>query len=343
MNAKNRLESAAFFVPDPWTPTRIDGPLALRGLYEAVAQAVNDNAQARVSAGSLARLLRGFMAYARPANWLRYLGYAFGARSHPWRKAMFLDLLLADVFIKETNRTRPHFATLFLNAAAHIQHHYLFCSSVYEGPLRNPGWYVKPGEDPIFEVYQLYDRIIEWTMAAFPDARFMIGTGLHQNPHSSLTFYWRLRDHDGFLRRIGLDFDAVSPRMSRDFLVNCGTPERALAAAALLQQARADDGQPLFEVDNRGTDLFVMLVYPREITPGQGFSVGDRPYANLRESVAFVALKNGEHDGVGYLVDTGKRRDPAAKPIALASIPDLVTEYLLNEPFALPTLPPAKA
>jgi hypothetical protein len=343
MNAKNRLERPAFFVPDPWTATRIDGPLPLRGLYEAVVQAVNDNAQSRVSAGSLVRLLRGFLAYARPSNWSAYLGYAFGARSHPWRKAMFLDLLLADVFIKETSRTRPHFATLFLNAAAHIQHHYLFCSSEYEGPLRNPGWYVGSGEDPIYEVYQLYDRIVEWTMSAFPDARFMIGTGLHQNPHSSLTFYWRLRDHDAFLRRIGLEFDAVSPRMSRDFLVNCGSPERALAAAALLQQARAEDGLPLFEVDNRGTDLFVMLVYPREIKAGQGFSVGGRTFGNLRDAVAFVALKNGEHDGVGYLVDTGRKQDPAAKPIALASIPDLVTDYLLNEPFAVPASPQSRA
>jgi hypothetical protein len=240
--------------------------------------------------------------------------------------------------MREASRTQPHFATLFLNSAAHIQHHYLFCSSAYQGSLRNPEWYVKPGEDPIFEVYQLYDRIIASTMRRFPQARFMIGTGLHQNPHSSVSFYWRLRDHAEFLRALGVVFDTVSPRMSRDFLVACGTAERAAAAAAILVQARADDGEALFEVDNRGSDLFVMFVYPRDITNSSGFRLGERRFEGLKEKVAFVALKNGEHDGVGYLVDTGRRNDPQERPIALASIPALVANYLLRDasPFGAP-------
>lgn len=338
MNAKNRLKSPAFFVPDPWTSTRVDASPVLRRLYEAIAQAVNDNAQSRVSVSSLTRLLRGFLSYARPANWPTYLRYVAGARGHPWRKAMFLDLLLADVFIRETTRARPHFATLFLNAAAHIQHHYLFCSSAYQGPLRNPEWYVRPGEDPIFEVYQLYDRIIADTMRSFPQARFMLGTGLHQNPHSKVTFYWRLRDHANFLRSLGVEFDSVAPRMSRDFLVSCGTAERGAAAAHRLAQVVADDGAPLFEVDNRGSDLFVEFVYSRDIDATTGCRVGEQRLSGLREQVAFVALKNGEHDGMGYLIDTGRRNDPADRPIALASIPALVTNYLLDDvgPFGAP-------
>jgi hypothetical protein len=252
---------------------------------------------------------------------------------------MFLDLLLADVFVHETQRTRPHFATLFLNAAAHIQHHYLFCSSAYRGPNRNPEWYVRPGEDPVFEIYQLYDRIVARVMREFPSARLMLATGLHQNPHSTVTFYWRLRDHAAFVRELGVEFESVSPRMSRDFLVICGTPERAAAAARILEQTLADDGTPLFEVDNRGSDLFVMFTFPRDIPEGAGYRVGSRTFAGLRSRVAFVALKNGEHDGAGYLVDTGQKLDPGAAPVALASIPSLVTGYLLGEPFDLEMSP----
>jgi hypothetical protein len=338
MNAKNRLKSPAFFVPDPWTATRVDASPVLKRLYGAIAQAVNDNAQSRVSVRSLMQLLRGFLAYSRAANWPTYLGYVAGARGHPWRKAMFLDLLLSDVFIRETARTRPHFATLFLNAAAHIQHHYLFCSSAYQGPLRNPEWYVRPGEDPIFEVYQLYDRIIADTMRSFPKARFMLATGLHQNPHSRVTFYWRLRDHSNFLRGLGVDFENVAPRMSRDFLVDCGTVERALHAADQLSRVTADDGIPLFEIDNRGSDLFVMFTYPHDIDDKAGYRLEGRRLPGLRDQVAFVALKNGEHDGVGYLIDTGYRHDPAGQPIALASIPALVTDYFqaTSAPFGTP-------
>lgn len=338
MNAKNRLREPAFFIPDPWTATTIHASPTLKRLYAAISQAVNDNAKSRVSARSLLGLLAGFVAHASPANWSRYIGLAASAMGHPWRKAMFLDLLLADVFANETARTRPHFATLFLNAAAHIQHHYLFSSTVYEGKARNPEWYIKRGEDPVFEVYALYDRILGSMLRKFPKSRFMIGTGLHQNPHETVTFYWRLTDHASFLGELGVSFDSVSPRMSRDFLIECGSSEKAAAAERLLRQAQADDGAPLFEVDNRGNDLFVMFTYPNDITADAGFRIGDRRLTGLRSKVAFVALKNGEHDGLGYLIDTGARLDPVAKPIALASIPALVGDYLLDgqNPFGEP-------
>jgi hypothetical protein len=171
----------------------------------------------------------------------------------------------------------------------------------------------------------------------------MLATGLHQNPHTTVTFYWRLKDHAGFLRGLGVEFDSVTPLMSRDFLVVCGTRERAAAAARVLEQTVADDGSPLFEVDNRGTELFVMLVYPKDITAATGYRTGSRTLLNLREHVAFVALKNGEHDGVGYLVDTGKKLDPAAEPIALTSLPSLVTHYLLGESFPPAAMPQAEA
>jgi hypothetical protein len=333
MNAKNRLRQPAFFVPDPWTQTAVHASPVLQRLYEAIVQVVGDNASARVTPRSIANLLKGFVAFASPAHWGRYVKLALTARSRPWRKAIFLDLLLADVFMHEVRRTRPHFATLFVNAAAHIQHHYLFCSSVYEGGIRNPEWYVRPGVDPVLEVYQLYDRIIARAMAAFPQARLMIGTGLHQNPHPKVTFYWRLQDHAGFLRRLGVDFSSVQALMSRDFVVTCASPEAARAAEQRLGLVTANDGVPLFEVDNRGNDLFVMLTYPNDITGQTTYRLGDGAAQPLREHVVFVALKNGEHHGVGYFLDTARRFDPAARPIPLMSIPDLVMEAVLGPGF----------
>ena len=44
MNAKNRLREPAFFVPDPWTANDHPRFADVKGLYAAVAQAVNENA-----------------------------------------------------------------------------------------------------------------------------------------------------------------------------------------------------------------------------------------------------------------------------------------------------------
>ncbi len=331
MNAKNRLRNAAFFVPDPWTPTDITALPTLKALYAAISQAVNDNARSRLTARSLKDLVRGFAAYALPENLGQYAMLASSSVRGPWRKAMFLDLLLADVFISEVQRTRPDFATLFVNAAAHIQHHYLFCSTVYRGQSRNPDWYIRPGTDPVYEVYTLYDRIVRSVMRRFPGARLMLGTGLHQVPHESVTFYWRLRDHADFLRRIGILFARVEPRMSRDFVVSFDNEDAARNAQAVLESARAEDGIPLFEVDNRGLDIFAMLTYPCDIDARSGFAVGEQRHAHLRDRVTFVALKNGDHDGVGYFVDTGRRLQPQDPPIPLAAMPQLINDALFGQ------------
>jgi hypothetical protein len=126
MNAKNRTRNAAFFVPDPWTPTTVSAGALLTGLYRAVSQAVNDNAQGRLTPSAVVWLAAGAARYANARNYARYARLIAGASSRPWVKSIILDLLLADVFATEVRRTQPQFASLFLNAAAHIQHHYMF-------------------------------------------------------------------------------------------------------------------------------------------------------------------------------------------------------------------------
>jgi hypothetical protein len=308
MNAGNRLTDAAFFVPDPWTKTSVAAPALMRGAYEAICQAVGDNAEGHIGPGSAARLAAGLLAYARPSNWAEYARLAaLGTKRH-WARAVFLDRFLADCFLRLWKRTRPDFATLFLNGAAHIQHHYLFNSTAYQGPFRNPPWYLPAGMDPVFEVYKLYDRIVAECLALDPQLRVMMATGLHQDPVDEPVFYWRLRDHAGFLRRLGCEFARVEPRMSRDFLVACADASQASRTENLLKAQKAPDGVALFEVDNRGESLFVTLSYPHDIPP------------QLAADVVFVAIKNGRHNGIGYFLDTGARAAPQDEPIPLAQL-----------------------
>ena len=326
MNAKNRCIDPAFFVPDPWTRTRVSGSAMLARLYEPIAQAVNDNAGARITSRSAVDLLLGMARYARPANYAQYvLDTAAAVRSRPWRKAMVLDRLLADVFVRETRAHRPGFASLFLNAGAHIQHHYLFSSATYDGAIRNPDWYVPAGADPVLEAYALYDRIVGQVRDAFPDARLMLATALHQNPHGMVTMYWRLKDHAAFLRAAGVPFATVEPRMSRDFVMTATDASQAALAQRRLETIRVADGTLLFEVDNRGDSLFVQLVWDRDIPADLSYWIDDAPVSGLREQVDFVAIKNGEHDGIGYFLDTGLTPERATD-FALAELPARIAE-----------------
>ena len=329
MNAKHRLRDPAFFVPDPWTPTSITAPGTLRRLSKAISQAVNDNAQARLTLGSTLSLATGIAAYARPENYGRYAGLLSGAlRQQPWKRALFLDLLLADIFVRQVRSTGPHFSSLFLNAGAHIQHHYLFSSAAYRGSHRNPQWYAPSGTDPVFEAYEIYDHVLGMVRRAFPGARIMVATGLHQDPHPELTYYWRLKDHADFLRGIGVLFAKVDPRMSRDFLITCRDEHEAELAAQRLSKAVAGDGLPLFDVDNRGRELFVMLVYPHEIDAAFRFRIEADEYTDLRDHVAFVALKNGQHNGTGYFLDTGSPKGSLPAEFSLAEIPQRIAAAL---------------
>lgn len=327
LNAANRLRNAAFFVPDPWTEGSVSGPDSLRRLYEAISQAVNDNAQSRMFLRSVLWLIVGFLRYSRSSNLFQYFRYALKARTKPWTRALFLDCLLSDVFIKLWLETRPDFASLFLNGAAHMQHHYFFNSSVYSGSQRNPEWYVRPGDDPVLEAYELYDSVLGSVQRSAPGTRILVATGLSQDPCDSPVYYYRLRNHDAFLRKIGVEFKRVLARMSRDFLVECDDAAQARAAEQVLRSGTLGK-VPLFEVDNRGTSLFVMLSYPHRIGEPARASFSTGEIGMLDQDVVFVAMKNGHHNGIGYLIDTGM---PAAsgERVPLASVFNQVVDACL--------------
>jgi hypothetical protein len=326
MNAKNRCRSPAFFLPDPWTDTKITGSFLMRKFHQAVARSVNENATSRVSSSSAFWLAAGTLAYARMSNYPRYAKLALAAvQRRSWAKAILLDQVLADLFVALVKREGVGFGSLFLNAAAHIQHHYMFNSAVYEGAQSNPEWYISRGDDPVLDVYQIYDGIVGQVTGMFPDARILLATGLHQDPHPETTFYWRLKDHAAFLHSLGVNPQYVQPLMSRDFLAGFDNNESAFAAEQLLAQVRAHDGTPLFEIDNRGEDLFVMFTWPNEIADDFTYEVNGVTRLGLRNEVAFVAIKNGRHNGVGYLVDTG-RSGKVGERLPLTGLPSKIAE-----------------
>ena len=172
-------------------------------------------------------------------------------------------MLLFEIHKTLYKRKNPNFSTLFLNAGAHIQHHYFFNSPyVTSKDLTNPSWYINEEEDPFLEMLKVYDEMI-LDLLGIKNAELIIATGLSQNPYEKLKFYYRLKDHKSFLEKVGIKFKNVVPRMTRDFLVSFDSIEDAKAAQYKLSKILVDNKIKLFEgSDNRGKDIFVVLTYP---------------------------------------------------------------------------------
>ena len=300
MNASNKLKNPAFFIPDPWTKTPCDNSYFSRSITDAIVQAVNDNSQSKLTIKTILHLGMAFIALVKPARYIPMVKYAVNALGKPWRKALFLDMLLYEIHKTLCKRKKPNFSTLFLNAGAHIQHHYFFNSPYVDSPkLKNPAWYIGKDDDPFLEMLKVYDEMLT-DLLEFPNTEIIVATGLSQKPYEQLKFYYRLKDHASFLEKIGVEFIDVVPRMTRDFLVSFDSEEQALKAEQQLSKILVNNEVKLFEeIDNRGQDIFVVLTYPSEITDKTIISYSGKE-SLLSDLVSFVAIKNGEHQSKGF-------------------------------------------
>lgn len=330
-NAENRLKSPSFFIPDPWTKTIPYGNMILKALYQAIHQSVNDNAKSKLNLKSLFALGIGFLLYVPVSRWFHYFKKILKIKN-PGTRAIILDSLLADIHLTLWKKYNPDFSHLFLNSGAHIQHHYLFNSEAYKGDLNNPDWYCPSGFDPLIQILSEYDYQIGQILK-LKETKLIIATGLNQQPHNHLTYYWRLKEHAKFIKKIGIEnFSEISPRMSRDFLIKFDTETDALRAENLLVSLYATkDDLSIFEVDNRGTSLFVELIYPNIIENN------DSIYSNkssfklemFNSYIAFVAIKNGEHNKSGYLTSNFDLKQK--KQIPLSDLNSIIKKEALSQ------------
>lgn len=301
MNADNRLNSPTYFIPDPWTSTHSDESFFSRLLTGVLRQTVNDNAASKITVKSIFALVLALFKFVRPSRYSEFVRLFLMCLKQPWRKALFLDLFLHEVHLSQLKSCKPNFSTLFLNAGAHIQHHYFLNSKFApfkEDRMGNPDWYMPQALDPICEMLKVYDAIISEYLNL--DCDVVIATGLRQVAYEEPQFYYRLKDHRSFLEHIGINFKDVFPRMTRDFLITFESDNDVTEAFMVLDNLRLSDGEKLFgEISLRNKELFVVLTYPKEVTLDLSFSI-QSDQLKLIDHVSFVAIKNGQHDSTGY-------------------------------------------
>lgn len=311
MNAPNRIEEEnSLFVPDPWTNTTVTGDFFTKSLYLAVRDAVNANSLGEVSVKSLLRLLVGLLPLWRRVNPLVLLRLYKASKRNRWYKALILDYLLSVLFVHQVKKKRPVYGSVFLNAGAHIQHHYMFDSSLYKGCHSNPKGYASEELDPLLEVYKMYDEILAYVVKSCPEYRVMIVTGLSQKPNPKKVYYYRPRSHEELLRAIGISGFAVEPRMSRDMLISFGDSESAALAEKILKNCfvLSEGGElkePLFYLENRGDSIFVMVSYKQPLVDGDSIFVGSQVIGGFSDFFVHVSVENAIHRSVGFLLDTG--------------------------------------
>ena len=328
INGSNNTKKSSFWIPDPWTDTKVSGNRFVHRFSKALNQLVNDNSQEKMSFFSFIVIIEALITKSQISSWKTYFLCCFGAiKKHHWSKVIFLDRLLSDIFISLWKSNHPDFSSLWMNGGAHIQHHYLCSSAPYEGNLKNPEWYVPKGIDPLLEILEMYDLFLNELMS-LKNSRLIIAVAIKQIPYENPVFYWRLKNHASFLNKIGIKFKKIQPRMSIDFLVEFENEQDLVFAKKTLSSVKSSKGDLIFsEVDETKEGLFVSLTFPSEIQENFNIFINSKIYKNFENEVAFVAIKNGHHNDTGYYLDNSRKPGELENNIPLNNIFSFVMDH----------------
>ena len=136
-----------------------------------------------------------------------------------------------------------------------------------------------------------------------------------------------------FAQKIGvINFQEIIPRMSRDFLIKFENCAEANNVENLLNDfVLSRDSAKIFEIDNRSTSLFVELIYPNNVLDTDSIISGKNniTVSEFKKYISFVAIKNGEHNGIGYLTSNINLKSP--KQIKLVELKTLIKKIALSE------------
>lgn len=327
MNAVNRCSSPDFFIPDPWTDTRLVGDKKLADVYKIVRGLVNDNASIKFSYMHMLKLgLKTFSLFNLSA-FLRILKDVPLILRYKWAKAAVLDMLFFSICIRLIDKHRSDFCSLFLNAAAHIQHHHTYDAEAYKGKKRNPVWYSdarESGVDPLLFIYKYYDWMLGY-LASRDDISVIMATGLSQLPNDVDHFQYRISDVSDFTKLLAVDGINIKMRMSRDFLIMGGRDALAEAKNRLGDFKVVD--KPLITVDDRGDSLFCQVSYFGAPEVLSNCSVNGSPL-DLSKMLVLVSVENGIHQSTGYMADIdnilGDSIKGASSEIPLEALHDLI-------------------
>lgn len=323
MNARNSLNDACYFVPDPWTKTMPSNNLFVKMLSSVLKQTVNDNSKGTITAKSIFYILILFLRFMKLKDYPNLFYQAIKSRGKSWRKALFLDTFVHKIHLKLLTEKKPDFTTVFLNAGAHIQHHYLFNSEF--SSKSNPNWYIDQKHDPFEEMLYFYDKILG-DYLNINGYESLIVTGLNQKEFDEPQIYWRLANHEQFLKKLNIEYKDVHPRMTRDFLITFDSISDLKNGIEKLSSIRDSEGNRFFGIiDERESSLFVTLTYPYEIKDKEFHGLPSS--IKISNEIVFVAVKNGEHDPNGEIFSSFDHKFTSADDLNVSKVHTIIDEF----------------
>lgn len=297
MNFKNNLKNSLYFIPDPWSQSDPDSNLFSKLITSTIRKFVNENSSKEKNFKDYFKLMFIFLINFRFKNIKLLFKLIFNISNH-WNKALLFEYFLNNLHLNNMEKYRPDFTSIFFNSGAHIQHHYYF-NSIFLNKIKNPNWYIDKKHDPIFDMLKFYDEII-FEYQKNKDYDLMIATGLRQIPYDRIKYYYRLKNHNEFLKKISVKFKDVIPKMSRDFLVFFDDQESTNKAEKIFNQINELNKMQIFYTDKRNNSIFVTLTINDQISDKYEIMVNKDNRINLNNYVNFIAIKNGMHDQKGY-------------------------------------------
>lgn len=303
MNAANRLKNPAYFIPDPWTETSSDSSSFSKRLTKMLKQSVNENAKGKISFQSLLTICEVVFRTFNIKKTFFLIKIILSSFLKPWKKSLVLDYLIHLVHLYFLKKRKVDFSSVFFNAGAHIQHHYFYNIKYINNLKKNPKWYIDPKADPFEDMLVVYDQIIkDYLDLSSKQNKLIFATGLRQIPYDMTKFYYRLKNHKSFLKKLGINFLEVLPRMTRDFEIIFANSDNLTDAVEIFKKITVKKNKlKIFnEIEIRNLSLFVSLTYPNEVEKDDIILINDLEL-NFYNEVVFVAIKNGMHDSKGYI------------------------------------------
>ena len=306
MNLENTFTNDTFFIPDPWTETKINADFLSKKIFFIFKKIILNNSSNKIAFYDLL-IIFIFAIFKTSIKFkLFILKNIKKIIKFKFFKAIIFDRLCWELYNSSSKVKNADVSSLFLNACAHIQHHY-FLSSIQEDLTnKNPKWYIS-NIDPVLECLKTYDDILD-ELISLNNSEFIIATGLSQSAIKIPIFYYNLKNPKLFLNNIGVYFSKMIKRMSRDYTLEFDTEEKTINSYNILKNLNLNSTK-FFNLQIKDKKIFLELCYEKEIKSDDILNISEGNSIMIKNKLNFVAIKNSIHNAKGYLLSSIKEFD----------------------------------
>ncbi len=291
MNAPAFAAPGSFYLPDPWCSTEPPYPPELAAYQRVVVTKVQENSNAGASIGRAEYLdfakflVRNGLRTGTVLAIAEQLVSEIRKQDTGWKRAALLDKLQLDVFLKYWKRTKPDFASFFLNSTAHFQHAYYHLLQPEKFHLSPDDLDDPAHRDAILFGYKEMDRCLADFFALEKyGVTLILSTALSQQANEGAgRRYYRPKDAAALLARIGVQPTVLLPVMAHQY--SATFPDAASTEAARNRLAGLQlNGRTVFGFDPAPDNTLFF-----------GCGIGDELPADAQ-----LALTHGANDSVPF-------------------------------------------